>query len=269
VPSSAENRVFRVEAGATVAFLKFAPQAALRREVAVLELVGGLDVPVPELLGASWASPTPCIALRAVHGDPVGGDHPAFTAAGLLLGRVHAVAVPGFGAVTVDGDVLRGEDETWPATIARRCGGMDAVVDAGLSPRALVDRALAAVGAAADELGAVTSGRVLHGDFHPRHVYARDGAVAAVIDWADATIGDPVYDLGRVVHAALMTDGDLDRGLARVERLRPGVDERLLVVYALVFALWSMQSELAGGAPWEPWWPLQHSAIERLLDRLG
>jgi aminoglycoside phosphotransferase (APT) family kinase protein len=204
-----------------------------------------------------------------VPGRPVDGDDPAFAAAGALLRRVHAVPVPGFGAVVADvGHELRGKDASWPDAIARRGAGMDAVVDAGLVSRSLVDRALAAVAAAGNEIGAVDDGRLLHGDFHPRHVYAHEGAVAAVIDWGDATIGDPRYDLGRIVHAALMTEGDIDAGLARVERVADAVDERVVLAYAIVFALWSMATELAGGAPWEPWWPLQHAAVEQLLARL-
>jgi aminoglycoside phosphotransferase (APT) family kinase protein len=256
-----------VAAGDTVAFLKLAPEAVLRREVAVLELVGGLDVPVPEVLGARW-SETPCIALRGIRGRPVGGDDPVFVLGGALLRRVHEVMVPGFGAVTVEGENLRGEDASWPDVMARRCAGMDAVVAAGLVSRELVDRSLAAVAAAGDAIGAVQEGHLLHGDFHPRHVYGHDGDVAGIIDWGDATIGDPRYDLGRVLHATLMTDGDVDTGMARVERLQRNVDQRLLLVYAIVFALWSMQAELAGGAPWEPWWPAQHAAVEQLLDRL-
>jgi aminoglycoside phosphotransferase (APT) family kinase protein len=267
VPSSAVNQVFRVEAGDTIAFVKCAPEPVLRREVAVLDVVRALDVPVPEVIGASWTD-VPCIVVRAVRGRPVDGDDPAFASAGALLTRVHGVTLAGFGAVVADGDALRGEDASWSNAIARRCAGMDAVVEAGLVDRSLVDRALASVAAAGDAIAAVDVGHLLHGDFHPRHVYANAGAVAAIIDWGDATIGDPRYDLGRIVHAALMTEGDIDAGLARVERVADAVDERVVLAYAIVFALWSMATELAGGAPWEPWWPLQHAAVEQLLARL-
>jgi aminoglycoside phosphotransferase (APT) family kinase protein len=219
------------------------------------------------VLGASWSA-SPCIVLRAVPGEPVDGDDPAFVAAGALLRRLDAVTLAGFGALAVDGAELRGTDATWSDTITRRCAGMDAVIDAGLAPREVVERALAAVAWAGDAIRWGVDGRLLHGDFHPRHVYARGGEVAGIIDWGDATVGDPRYELGRVVHATVMTGGDVEVGLARVERMQPGVDERLLLVYAIVFALWSMQGELAGGAPWEPWWHLQRAAVEQLLARL-
>lgn len=38
---------------------------------------------------------------------------------------------------------------------------------------------------------------LLHGDFWPGNTLWRDGELAAVIDWEDAEIGDPLADLGR------------------------------------------------------------------------
>lgn len=37
--------------------------------------------------------------------------------------------------------------------------------------------------------------RLLHGDFWPGNVLWRDGAVAALLDWEDAAVGDPLSDL--------------------------------------------------------------------------
>jgi aminoglycoside phosphotransferase (APT) family kinase protein len=37
---------------------------------------------------------------------------------------------------------------------------------------------------------------VLHGDFWPGNVLWRSGALAAVVDWEDAALGDPLADLG-------------------------------------------------------------------------
>src|SRR5690606_1157569 len=36
---------------------------------------------------------------------------------------------------------------------------------------------------------------VLHGDFWPGNVLWRDGRIAAVLDWEDAAVGDPLSDL--------------------------------------------------------------------------
>jgi aminoglycoside phosphotransferase (APT) family kinase protein len=37
---------------------------------------------------------------------------------------------------------------------------------------------------------------LLHGDYWPGNLLWRDGALAAVIDWEDASTGDPLADLG-------------------------------------------------------------------------
>ncbi len=35
----------------------------------------------------------------------------------------------------------------------------------------------------------------MHGDLQAEHVLIADGAVAGVVDWGDAGLGDPLYDL--------------------------------------------------------------------------
>jgi aminoglycoside phosphotransferase (APT) family kinase protein len=42
----------------------------------------------------------------------------------------------------------------------------------------------------------VNASVLLHGDFWPGNLLWRDGALAAVIDWEDAQVGDPLADLG-------------------------------------------------------------------------
>lgn len=38
---------------------------------------------------------------------------------------------------------------------------------------------------------------LLHGDFWPGNLLWKDGALSAIIDWEDATLGDPLADLGK------------------------------------------------------------------------
>ena len=115
--------------------------------------------------------------------------------------------------------------------------------------------------------------RLLHGDFHPRHVYADDDRVTAIIDWGDATAGDPDYDIARVLHVGLLRC-ELDRALAMAWAvLVPATrisDERLskLLLYAAVFILWSMHGEFDNGAPSSGWWPIQVASLRRVLDAL-
>jgi aminoglycoside phosphotransferase (APT) family kinase protein len=48
---------------------------------------------------------------------------------------------------------------------------------------------------AAWPLARLNAAVLLHGDYWPGNLVWRDGALAAVIDWEDARVGDPLYDL--------------------------------------------------------------------------
>jgi len=281
VPAFAGNQVFRVRGGGLDAFLKLADGPDLRRELAVLEVVGPLGVPVPVIEGADPAGAiagVACVLLRRVRGKAAGCDTPEFTLAGQALRRVHGVPLDGFGPLVARPDGLRGEDQSWADAIARRAGGVGPVAESGLVDAGLLDQATAAISDRRDLLADAGGGHLLHGDFNPRHVYARGGRVTGIIDWGDATGGDPVYDLGRVLHSAVVErDGDVGYGLATVNRLlgpygdAPWLERDLterLLVYAIAFILWAMEGELSGGAPWPPWWPAQATALSAIITAL-
>ena len=201
---------------------------------------------------------------------------PEFAAAGALLRRAHEVAVTGFGSVAAGRDGLHGEDRTWAATMSRRVADLEPIAAARLVDGNLLVRAATAVADRSGWFGSCHQGRLLHGDFHPRHVYARDGQITAIIDWGDATSGDPLYDLGRVLHS-VASRRDLRRGFAVVDRVLgsygpapwlPADSTGLLLLYAVVFVLWAMKGEFAGGSPWPPWWPTQAAVLTALLDEL-
>jgi hypothetical protein len=95
-------------------------------------------------------------------------------------------------------------------------------------------------------------------------------------DWGDATLGDPLYDFGRLLYVGFVA-GDPTGGRRLVEsvaqtydRQPVGLRERpeLLLVYAVVFCLWSMAGEFEGGAPWPPWWPARSRSLASVLDEL-
>ncbi|HEV2374611.1 MAG TPA: phosphotransferase [Streptosporangiaceae bacterium] len=180
VPAFAGSQVFRIAGHGLVAFLKLADADDLRREVAVIELLGPRGVPVPVVEAA----------------DPAGATH-----------------------------------------------GIPCVL----------------------------------GDFHPRHVYADCGRVTAFIGWGDATVGDPRCDLARIFHSAVMEHG-FGYGLAVMDRFLDGYGDapwlrtdptQVLMVYTVVFILWSMHGEFAAGTPWPPWWPAQRAALQLILDELA
>jgi aminoglycoside phosphotransferase (APT) family kinase protein len=273
------NQVFRVASDQGILFLKIADEQDLRREVAVLRLLPSSCVPVPEAVAQDLSGEftgAPCILLRHVGGHPLGGGEPELAQVGTLLRRVHDIALPGFGALSETGGRLTGEDTTWPETMRRRGGGLGPAIEAGLVPGTLVERALAAVSRHEHQFGQVSTGHLLHGDFHPRHVYAAGGAITGIIDWGDATVGDPLYDFGRLLYVGFVAgDPAGGRGLLEsvVQTYDPEPDRlrespELLLVYAVVFGLWSMAGEFEGGAPWPPWWPARGAALASVLDEL-
>ena len=42
---------------------------------------------------------------------------------------------------------------------------------------------------------------LVHGDLGPDHILCSTSAVTGVIDWSDATVGDPAIDFGWVLHS--------------------------------------------------------------------
>ena len=284
VSSSAGNQVFRIAAarnaaGRQTAFLKIAGAAAIEREVAVLSLAGDLGLPVPALLAADPAGDStgvPCVLIRHAGGRHCSGDSPEFASTGAMVRRLHEVRLAGFGSVRPGPGGLGGEDASWADSVRYRMSGLGPAATAGLVPAGLLDRAVSAVRARPHALAAAHGGRLLHGDLHPRHVYARAGRVTAIIDWADATCGDPVFDLGRVLHSAT-TERGLPYGFAVLRGFldsygdAPWLGPELtgsLLVHAAVFVLWAMRCEIEGGSPWPPWWPRQCAALTALLDEL-
>jgi aminoglycoside phosphotransferase (APT) family kinase protein len=236
-------------------------------------------VPVPVIEAADPAGDlagVPCALLRRVDGGSLSGAAPEFGAVGPILRQVHEVILDGSGSIAGSSEGLHGEDHTWADTVRHRIAGLGPIAGAGLVAAGLLDRAVAAVEDRRELFATPHGGRLLHGDFHPRHVYALGGRITAIIDWGDATCGDPVYDLGRLLHSAVLEE-DLRHGFSVVNRVLDSYGDAAwlpadltgtLLVYAAVFTLWSMQGEFSGGAPWPPWWPAQATALSVIVDEL-
>ena len=47
-------------------------------------------------------------------------------------------------------------------------------------------------------------------DFRPANLRCRDGRIRAVLDWSNAAIADPAYELARMHEAGTLTDAVLD-----------------------------------------------------------
>ncbi|GIO30973.1 MULTISPECIES: phosphotransferase family protein [Paenibacillus] len=80
---------------------------------------------------------------------------------------------------------------------------------------------------------------LLHGDFWPGNVIWKDGRIASLIDWEDAAIGDPLFDLANARLELLWASGTdaMDGFTQRYQTRNPGLDYSALPVWDLIAAL--------------------------------
>jgi aminoglycoside phosphotransferase (APT) family kinase protein len=178
-------------------------QAASEHALLVALFAAGLPVPEPLL-----CDPSGFLVMAYVEGGPAPAE-PWSPMADFLV-HLHALdpdrlALP---------PLPRGEDPL---------AGARAVLDAG-EVRSALDR-VAPAG---------RPERLLHGDFWTANVLWRDGAIAAVVDWEGASLGDPMADVacGRielsVSHGPAAADAFVERYAARA-----AVDRTWLAVWEL------------------------------------
>lgn len=271
VPCSAGNQAFVLRAGSDAVVMKTATPEVVRSEAAVLALLAGHGIPVPVVVAADpdgEVAGRSVLVTALVDGAPLDGPAPERAEVGGLLRRVHALDVDGVGTIRATPDGLRGTATSWSDALSEPLARLDEVVAAGHLDPGL---AVAASSVVTEVRPFAGPGRLLHGDLHPRHVFVRDGRVAAVIDWGDALAGDPAYDLGRLLHAGVV-GADLGRGRALLDAVAEGYGPlppwEDMVRCAVAFVARAMVGELDGGSPWPPWWELQAVALRALLDRL-
>ena len=173
-------------------------------ECRLAPLLRSRGLPVPACEFREIAGHRGAQAVDLVEGETLDtrdGDEEAtlrgLRTAGTLLARVHAI--PGKGAGPLCGERLRagaiaGLHESWPAFVRlrldehlRECEALGA-----MSP-ADVARARGAFNGPL--LEGAPSGALLHGDPGSHNFIFRGEFLAAVIDWEDAMVGDPVFEL--------------------------------------------------------------------------
>jgi aminoglycoside phosphotransferase (APT) family kinase protein len=84
---------------------------------------------------------------------------------------------------------------------------------------------------------------VIHGDLGAEHMLVREGRLAAVIDWADASLGDPALDYAWLVHE-LYPEWELEAELHR----RAAFYYRLAPFYSVHYGVFREQPEYAANA---------------------
>jgi aminoglycoside phosphotransferase (APT) family kinase protein len=144
--------------------------------------------------------------MHRVAGGPIVPGHPALLAVGIGLRRLHAVRLPGFGWLAEASWDERGDcalrHRSWLGFLKGICGDARHLADSYAVATAVAEAAAAALDAHAAALAAVEVGSLCHGDLKAAHIFVEAGRLVGVIDWGDAVVGDPLWDLARFAHRA-------------------------------------------------------------------
>jgi aminoglycoside phosphotransferase (APT) family kinase protein len=157
-------------------------------EFKLLQTLRSLGLPVPrpyQLDQSGRILPTPYLIIEFIEGAPefAPANLPAFLQElAAQLARIHAVDCAG-----LDLAFLPDQAKRYAAKFSRRPARLDASLAEGR-----IRSALEAVW----PLPPRNKATLLHGDFWPGNILWQVGRVAAVIDWEDAEVGDPLADLG-------------------------------------------------------------------------
>jgi len=255
VSGSVANQGFSVDlADGRRVFVKTGPRSELRAEAWAIGRAAAAGVPVPRVAAYEERvdlTPSPFLVIELLRSD---GELSAevLRSVGHALRLIHTVPVPGYGPVEVIGDPLApdsvsGRYDSWRHFIDSMIDNIDELIRADLMTTDLGDsiRRLA-TGIDGSPLTGET-GVLLHAYLKRDHLLALDGKLTGIIDWGDASSGDPAWDLAR---ASMMGSGDFESLLDGY----PGedVDEvaRILPIYRILWNTRALSYEYLAGGDW-------------------
>jgi aminoglycoside phosphotransferase (APT) family kinase protein len=185
--------------------VKSGPRNEMAAEAWACRLLGAAGLPVPRVVALepdAGLGGLPTIVLSFVAGAP-SDDPGVLYQAGSSMRRVHAEQLPGWGPLVVDAgseSPVRGRNDTWRESVLAGLAGLPDLVSAGVVDAEL---AAAARSCVVDQmLDYEGPGVLLHNDLKLAHVLGagddREAHLSAIIDWGDASVGDPLADLARL-----------------------------------------------------------------------
>jgi aminoglycoside phosphotransferase len=217
------NQTFRLHTGAgQTVYLKSGD--TVEAEARACFLAQSVDVPAPEILAVE---PTYLLCAE-VPGAPTDAA-PVITEAGRGLRRLHD---------------LHGDDGSWAERLLRPIERLDIL--AGIIPDDLVRRLRLVVPPFVESVAGVEP-VLLHGDLHPRHLYAVGNELTGVIDWGDTMYGDPLFDIARFSMAGSPATEAFLTGYGL--HPTPPLD-RTLSLYRVLWSLMALHAEHAVGGDW-------------------
>jgi len=245
------NVVYAVRCGERELIAKSGASEGIRREAAVLGMLRQTEVPVPPavLLPANPTFPNDLLLLDLLPGHAATRDSETLTYAGRSLRQLHDIQLPGFGLVGTDQRQLAGTSDTWAGFLRAAVADARQAIPVDVLPTAVHDDVAAQwsqqhhIGG---HLAGITQGVLLHGDLTPRHVWNDEGRLAGLIDWGDAMVGDPLFDLARFS----MASGEAFQRFLRGYGGSTSPDERVLAFYRAVWSLMALTVECRAGGDW-------------------
>ena len=189
----------------------------------------GIPAPKPcyvEASGEIFA--TPCIVIEYIEGQsdfaPANMDDYLLQVAAALA-SIHQVA-----GVTADLSFLPQHALIFASKLRHPPAHLDELLDEGRIRAALESRW---------PLAQTHPSALLHGDYWPGNLLWRAGKLAAVIDWEDALLGDPLVDLGNSRLEILWAFGAeaMERFTEHYRAAQPGLDFTHLPYWDLCAAL--------------------------------
>jgi aminoglycoside phosphotransferase (APT) family kinase protein len=258
LPSRSDNRSFRLTVGETQYVLKLIHprrESAVAHELAILPYLHARGFPVPDVLSiARDLSGIPETAVLRTHlaGTPASARMTALDAmarAGLLaamgglLARIHALPLAEVSAFWQFPEDTVHAPADWATNFVQKKIASDLAVltASGALPDAVIlsmQERLTRWAASLAETPVTLA--PLHGDFYLDNLLVTDeGAIAGLLDWEAARLGDPLWELARTQIASF---GDAPAEYARFHEayrrhIPLGIDEGRVARYRFLMAM--------------------------------
>jgi aminoglycoside phosphotransferase (APT) family kinase protein len=203
----ATNAVYEVDADGQRLILKASMNRdALRAEAWACMRSAEAGFPAPEILAGVDGicdEGMSAFVMRRVFGDSITPGHAAFGDLGAAVRRLHEIELPGFGSLADATWNQQGEftlpHGSWLGFLRSISSDTRRLADRCALAPAVADAVDASLETHAEALAAVV-GSLCHGDLKANHIFVDADRLAGVIDWGDAVVGDPFWELARYAH---------------------------------------------------------------------
>lgn len=243
------NIVYAVRCGEHELIAKSGASEGIRREAAVLAMLRETEVAVPRavLLPANPTFPDDLLLLDVLPGRAAKRGDDVLADAGRSLRHLHEMRLPGFGSIG-PGQQLAGTSDSWVGFLHAAMTEARKAIPVDVMPAAMHDAAAAQLSQhhIRGHLAGIGRGVLLHGDLMPRHIWNNEGRLAGLIDWGDALVGDPLFDLAR---CSMASEEAFQRLLSGYGGPTPP-DERVLAFYRMAWSLMALTVECRAGGDW-------------------